>query len=733
MAVGQPSQISPVTGGIDDVSAWLEDIASRVIDQLDSGTKTDIRKTIRDSDDVPELRHTVESGVRYAILQWLLQSTLCEWYAHRGELSLFEGRPRDGFEAAGEKTGNQAFEPPLLADFTELIPNDILAEINWWRYGLLTATNPADDIGVLFEEVIAATERGQHGQFRTPQQVSELMRELAVTDGDRVLDPGMGAGALSVPRDDDKSVHAYSIEQSRTGVLMGVTALALSEQQSTVHEADFFDIDPTTLGMGPDSVLSRTDTVDILPGELDSVIANPPYIANRDLPRDTEYYRQHLQAFRKEGTPPYADGEKRLSGRSDLFVYFLTHATRFLADDGRLVFLLPKKWMETQYGRTLQTFLFDQFKLRAVIDFDDVVFGDAQVNAVVLVADRCKDATERNVTRTRFITLHEDLRPATVDELIDGDTPCLVDEQDYRVTTVDQSVLAARDDKAGPLTQYFQPAGGLQSLQHTEQFTPLSSLADIRYGVKTGNDAVFLLDETDLEEWPIESEFRSAGLSGFSHVDGYTLSNDDSNTSILDLHAYRETVLDGDDMKTALDKDGHPTVRSYLDYCEVEHDITLSSADAEWADPGVLNAPDIVHPYRVHKDVHVYANRAGLVPTNCANGIDVHPSIDEQVLLAYLNSTVHAAFLELWGQSEGGGSLEILTGTLRRMPVADTREITDTDRTAIIEAFRDLTQGESGAQHRLDEAILTVLDTHIDVATLQDTKHALTNDRLPTA
>lgn len=128
----------------------------------------------------------------------------------------------------------------------------------------------------------------------------------------------------------------------------------------------------------------------------------------------------------------------------------------------------------------------------------------------------------------------------------------------------------------------------------------------------------------------------------------------------------------------------------------------------------------------------MYANQAGLVPTNCANGIDTHPSIDEQVLLAYLNSTVHAALLELWGQSEGGGSLEVLTGTLRRLPVADTRQFTVEDRTAILEAYNALTQGEPDAQNRLDDAVLTALDTEIDVATLQETIHALRNERLPT-
>jgi hypothetical protein len=199
-----------------------------------------------------------------------------------------------------------------------------------------------------------------------------LLRTLAIHDGDRILDAGMGAGTLSVPRAGSRSVHVYGIEQTRTGFLMATTALALTEQPCDVYEADFFDLMPTTLGIDPDGAIRaerRSRRVDIVPGEVDAVVGNPPYVANRNLERDATHYRRHLEAFGDANCTRYADGDKKLSGRSNLFVYFLTHATQFLTDGGRLVYLLPTKWMETKYGETLQTFLLDHYKLSAAFVF----------------------------------------------------------------------------------------------------------------------------------------------------------------------------------------------------------------------------------------------------------------------------------------------------------------------------------------------------------------------------
>lgn len=753
MAAGQDTQIAPLTASIDEVLDRLETLA----DRIEAHLKSDVRKlhdVVQAYSDERGTDRQFEVAARSAALNLLLKATLYEWYTHQGNLPILNEDPRDAFDDAVDLTENDAFHDSQLDGFIEQVPFDVVAELSWWRHGILTTEDPADDLGYLFEHLIPVSERGTHGQFRTPRRISQLMWELAVCEGDQVLDAGMGAGALSVPRGKSRSVSTFGVEQSRLGFLMAVTALAVADQPGVVHEADFFDIGARPLGMDPDATIQMgpdNEDVDIVPGQVDAAIANPPYIANRNLPQSTSHYRRHLAAFGETDRTPYLDGEKKLSGRSDLFVYFVTHATQFLAEGGRLVYLLPTKWMETQYGQTLQTFLFDHYRLSAVIEFDDTVFDDAQVDAVIVVAERCSNERTRENTTTRFITINSDAVPRTICNLAAENSEGMAEDcesargtsprdTDYQITTVSQSVLAARDASDGPLTQYFKTPDVLRSLKTNDRLVPLDTLASVTYGQKTGNNEIFLLNDDDLDTWPITECFYARALDDFGDTTGYRLTARDSDTYMLDVHSYVDSLAESgaisdngtsraQQVKDALTQDGHTTVAAYLDQCEEKLD-DATTRDGIWFDLGPLDAPDIVHPYRIHTDVRVSRNVAGLVPTNCANNLDVKPGVDTTVLLGYLNSTVHAAFVELWGQTEGGGSLEVTTRILKELPVADVRSFSDEARAAVKAAYDGLVRGDDDAQTQLDTAVLAALDADLDAATLQEATDALVRDRL---
>ena len=760
MAAGQPSQIAPLTASIDDVLRRIETISETIEEYLKSDSDERLRKDIRNWKRNRDSDQPFLVAARHAALNVLLKATLYEWYTHRGVLPVLRGYQEDAFETAADLTDNHAFEVEelVLTDILRRAPYHAVAELSWWRHGLLTAADPADDFGYLFAELIPAENRHRRGQFRTPRRMSTLMRTLATRDGDRLLDAGMGAGALSVPRaeSESESVHAYGIEETRTGFLMATTALALTEQPSDVYEADFFNISPATLGIDPDAVIRaepRSRRVDIVPGEVDAVIGNPPYVANRNLERDATHYRRHLEAFGDADSTPYANGDKQLSGRSNLFVYFLTYATQFLTDGGRLVYLLPTKWMETKYGETLQTFLLDHYKLSAVIAFDDAVFDDAQVDAVLLVAERCTDAPARRNTTTRFLTINSEWDPATISDLATADQTTAGstdahDDQtprhasDHRMVTVRQSELDERDPSDGPLTQYFRASTALRSLTDNETLVPLDALASVTYGQRTGNNEFFLLDDTDLDTWPLADRFYRAALNDVGGITGYRLTTGDSDTAMLDVHGYVEAVDDRDvlisprkprtqQVQEALVRDGYASLRAYIRQWADKRDEDLLQDNDIWFDLGPLDAPDLVHLYRIHTNVRVFENQADLIPTNCANGIDVRPDVDAVALLGYLNSTIHATLLEVWGQSEGGGSLEVTTRTLRQMPVADVRAFTDATRDAVVTAYRALVRGDDDAQRQLDRAVLAAIDAEIDAEALRDVQESIMQDRLP--
>ena len=63
-------------------------------------------------------------------------------------------------------------------------------------------------------------------------------------------------------------------------------------------------------------------------GKVDVVIANPPYIRQEKI-RDKKKCRTHLATIEAE----------YISERSDIYVYFFTHALEFLEKDGRMGFI----------------------------------------------------------------------------------------------------------------------------------------------------------------------------------------------------------------------------------------------------------------------------------------------------------------------------------------------------------------------------------------------------------
>ena len=82
-----------------------------------------------------------------------------------------------------------------------------------------------------------------------------------------------------------------------------------------------------------------------LPKEVNAVIANPPYIRQEKI-ANKELCRKHLERI----------GYEDISERSDIYVYFFTHAKEFLKENGRIGFITSDKWLTVGYGKDLQEY-----------------------------------------------------------------------------------------------------------------------------------------------------------------------------------------------------------------------------------------------------------------------------------------------------------------------------------------------------------------------------------------
>src|SRR5699024_9688543 len=211
----------------------------------------------------------------------------------------------------------------------------------------------------------------------------------------------------------------------------------------------FFNIDPDTKFLETSRIDGEEQEV---LGTFDSVIGNPPYIDQGSLYPSKEHFRNHLKKFSSNGTSPYHNGNKRLSKRSDAYVYFVTHGTQFLDEGGRLGFIIPTKWMMTEYGEDFQEFIYSEYKLEAVVGFGARAFEDAFVDGALIMLEKCEDETERRENKTKFIRVRGMM---DVDDILDtvefaydldDDRDILVQNREaYRTIAVPQGTLMDKE------------------------------------------------------------------------------------------------------------------------------------------------------------------------------------------------------------------------------------------------------------------------------------------------
>ena len=420
-----------------------------------------------------------------------------------------------------------------------------------------------DVIGQMYERLISHGERRRFGQFYTSPDVVDLINSFCIRNpGDRVLDPACGGGTFLVRAYSRKRVLAQSTSQAGSSherllsEIFGVDISAFPAQLSTINlairhlsdeanyprvaRASFFDaqagIPLYDIPLTGDSVRS------IALENVDAVVGNPPYIRQEAI--NSVDKSNYAGLFRAEWP-----GQTKLSGRSDIYAYFFTHAAHLLKSGGYLGFVTSVGWLDTDYGFRLQEFFLRNFKIVAVIESQvEKWFEDARVTTAVTILQREPDPAKRNANPVKFIQLRKPLaeiysdaldrslsdegeaaRQVEMDALRD-----LIEEIDATQTAdywrvqirtqrelwEDGVTLRTEDDVddtakyvGGKWGQYVRgPESWFELIDRARcRMAPLQELALIRFGFKTGADRFYCVRDVTqqhLDSIPDPQEFR---------------------------------------------------------------------------------------------------------------------------------------------------------------------------------------------------------------------------------
>jgi type I restriction-modification system DNA methylase subunit len=597
-----------------------------------------------------------------------------------------------------------------------------------------TGADDRDLVGRVYEEVVPVEQRREMGEYYTPPAVCDLLTRLTVEEADdTVLDPACGTGRFLVsayrrlsellaasgePGEREAGRHERVLTQiagvEANPVPAGLAAAALAMQDGSaasgavdaaapVRVSDFFDVDA---------------------GErYDAVVGNPPYVRQEEID-DKAVVRTHL-------SNEAVDAEY-LSARSDLYAYFLTHATEFLADGGNLGFVTSDRWLDTRYGADLQRFVLDNYEVRAVLTFDRQAFDDALVDASVLILRRQSDSGERDGNVAKFVRLKREMDVDDVAELVeqDSDPDRLVAARDYRLVTRRQSALQHENK----WNVFFLAPPVYFDLDAHPDVVELSEIAEVSYGLKTGANP-FFYGHTDEMEARGLGPYTSPALKATGQVDRVEVTDGDAEEwRLLDVHDLVAEATDGaagsgttdvEQVKAWLDDNGHDALLEYVERGEddgYDERASVSNRDV-WFDLGELPRPRILSTMFTWRTHRVFWNEANAATSDQFNYVRPDEDVDEKLLAALLNSRAVWLSNELEGRWAGGQGMTRLQTKVyetEQWAVPDPRSVPADAADEIRAAFDDLraaerateepTQPNTAAERdRLDRAVLEPL------------------------
>ena len=213
------------------------------------------------------------------------------------------------------------------------------------------------------------------------------------------------------------------------------------------------------------------------------VIGNPPYVRGEKIPDKARLPAEFGDFYR---------------GTADIYAYFFKKGVDFLAANGLLCFITSNKFMRANYGMPLRVFLKQEAPPRMIVDFGELPVFEAGTDPSILLAG--KGGT------------HEELQAAAIKEKEEiADLPKAFEQRAFSMRVADLSDngwsliepallrLRGKIEKAGkPLTKYLKEGP--------------------YYGIKTGLDAAFVIDEETCQrligEDPNSKEFIQPWLRG---------------------------------------------------------------------------------------------------------------------------------------------------------------------------------------------------------------------------
>ncbi len=543
--------------------------------------------------------------------------------------------------------------------------NDLIKDL-----GLYNLSNiKRDVIGHVYEQLIPPDERKRLGQYYTPPLICDLIAKICINKPDsKILDPSCGSGGfllssysrlleLAGKKESDEKLHnyilshIYGIDINQFAAHLSVVNLSIRNLDAdtdkvNVMASDFFKISANEVTLLPQKKVSMKgyeETYHTLTADFDTVITNPPYTRQDDI-GDKKYVdfirKVALNIDRKE---------LKFSSEAGIYTYFFTHAFHFLKEGGTLGYIVSNSWMDVKFGKDLQKFFLDNFKIKYVIDFDKRSFEEAAVNTVIVILQKLSGKAkknERDSNKVKFIRVKESLKVDEIVALIDKAKDSYEDDA-VRCVLVKQKDLY-EDYK---WSKYLRAPKIYYEIIKNKKITKLGDVAEVSVGIVTLANDFFVVNKQEAKKLGIEQRFLKPVITTPSQLKFLDIKKEDATQYLFIINESKSKLTNTNALK-------------YINYGE-EKDVTITKGHEKgkvvkgyprlpalstrniWYSLGDREPYDILVPIHVWDRWYAIWNKDKIYCTDNFYWIKSKQKENLFVLLGLLNSTLTEFFVEL--------------------------------------------------------------------------------------
>lgn len=500
-------------------------------------------------------------------------------------------------------------------------------ELKAYHFGEL----PEDVIGQLFEEIIDPEHRHRLGQYFTREDLVDLVIGAVVRDKDGIYaDPTCGSGTFLVRLYDRlKYLSAFHTDHKTLlnqiwGFDVGKFPAELStinlfrqriddyENFPRVQNTDIFEVHQgKTFKYPPAQAGQYGAKVNLPVPSFTALIGNFPFIRQELIEKKIKGYKEFLTStitksysasYRKLFNEKY---ELKLSGQADIYAYIYLHTATLLKPDGGMAVITSNSWLDVAYGAVLKAFFLDHFQVKMVMaSWAEPWFEDAAINTVVTVLERTDDPSKRDSNLVRFVKLKKPLtdlipfrdlrlegnqRWQRIDDIIGtiesaehqknarvvSGVVHSFENDDLRVRMIPQAYLQKELSEKGELDKWGKylraPDVYFEILDKCKgKLVPLKSIADVRFGIKTGINEFFYLEIIDQKK---KSSFCRNGRGWEGEIENKFLrkvikSPKEADSIVIDPDKLKFSIFICDKSKPDLRKAGDTLALKYIEWGE---------------------------------------------------------------------------------------------------------------------------------------------------------------------